>query len=132
MFESINPSEISLPVSDYSMGVKVPMGDLIFIAGQVPLDGDGQLVGKGDIYAQMRQIFKNIKAVVEKAGAKIENIVKLNVYLTDRAYLQAFREVRREFFNEPYPAATGVIVQGLALEDWLAEIEGIAVLPKRI
>jgi reactive intermediate/imine deaminase len=111
------------------MAVKVSSGTLLFVSGQVAVDKDGQLVGKGDIYAQMRQVYQNIQNIITAAGGTMENIVKVTSYVTDRAYFPALREIRREFFREPYPASTAVIVKGLAHEDWLVEIEAVVVLP---
>lgn len=100
------------------------MGDLIFVSGQVSLDTDGELVGEGDIEAQVRQCLVNIQSILDAEGAGLDDIVKLGVFLTDRAHYPS--QVRKEFFNH-MPAATAVIVAGLASPEWLVEIEAVAV-----
>ena len=67
----------------YSHAAKIGSGMVLFIAGQVPLDGGGHLVGSGDFRAQCQQVFENLRAAVEAAGGRFGNIVKLNVYVTD-------------------------------------------------
>ncbi len=111
------------------MGMKVPRGTLLFVSGQVPLNERGQLVGRGDISAQTVQVFKNLQRVVESAGSSMDDIVKMTAYVTDRSHFPTLREVRREFLRVPYPAATGVVVRGLADENWLVEIDAVAVVP---
>ena len=113
----------------YSQGWRVDAPrSIIYIAGQVALDPDGNLVGEGDFAAQCRQVFENLQAVLTEAGATFEDIVKVNVYLTDAANLQIYRDVKAEFVHARQPASTSVEVKGLAFPALLIEVEAVAVL----
>ena len=126
--------EIIQPVSVHSTaGVGyshvAKAGDTVYIAGQIALDVDGNLVGKGDIEAQTHQVYANLQAIIEELGGSLEDIVKLTTYLTDRSHLEAFRRVRNRFFRVPFPPNTLLFVSGLAHPDYLVEIEAVAFLP---
>lgn len=124
----IQPEAVPKPVAQYAQGVEVRGGRILFIAGQVPLDADGRLVGQGDIRAQARRVFENIRAIVEEAGGDMADIVKLTTFLTNMDDYPAFVQVRSEFLSPPYPAATLVAVASLVRPEWLVEVEAIAVL----
>ena len=102
--------------------------DLAFIAGQVALAPDGSLVGVGDIDAQLRQVFANLRAAVEGAGGTLNNIASLTVYVKDIAHHQSYLNVLAEEFAGWRPAATLLQVAALALPELLVEIQAIAVL----
>jgi len=106
---------------------------LIFIAGQLGLDTDNQLVGgPGDFRAQAFKAFQNLKLALEGAGASFKDVVKINNYLTDMSHIGIFREVRDEFVNTAAPpASTTVAISQLARPGALFEIEAIAVLPAK-
>ena len=104
------------------------IGNMIYVAGQVALDPDGNLVGEGDIEAQTRQVFANIRTILALAGAGFEDIVKLNAYVTDRSHYRSTIKVRKELFVR-HPAATVVIVAGLGSPQWLIEVDVVAVAP---
>jgi len=123
--EVIRPANVH-PATGYSHAWKV--GNTIYVAGQVALDREGRLVGPGDFEAQAIQVFENLKAVLEAAGAGLENVVKTTVFLTHFAHRDKFREVRARYFKEPFPASTLVFVESLAQPDWLIEVEAIAVV----
>jgi len=111
----------------YSHGIKI--GNTLFIAGQVALDDDLKLVGPGDAGAQARQTWTNIKTVVEAAGGKITDIVRVTTYVADIGDVDAIQEVRREFFPDgDYPTATMVQVAKLGLPGLLLETEALAVI----
>ena len=110
----------------YSHAAKA--GNTLYIAGQIAQDGDGNLVGGGDIEAQVRQVYTNLKNIMEEAGGSLQNIVKMTTYLTHSSYIETFRSVRNEYFSEPFPPNTLLIVESLALPDFLVEIEAVAVL----
>ena len=114
------------PISHYTDGVRA--GDLLFVSGCVPVDGDGRLVGGDDVVAQARQVFANVGAVLEAAGAGFRDVVKVTVFLTDMGQIAAVQEVRTEFFREPHPASTMVEVSRLVNPEWMVEIEAIAVV----
>jgi len=103
---------------------------LVFISGQVPQDADGQLVGRGDIAAQTRQVLANIRSAIEAAGGTIGDINKITIFMVelDAAAYGAVAQARREFFRGEYPASTLVQVKSLASPDWLIEIEAYAVI----
>jgi enamine deaminase RidA (YjgF/YER057c/UK114 family) len=104
------------------------MGDLIFVAGQVPFDQSGNLVGKGDIRAQVVQVFANLKAVLEAAGSGLDKVGKVTVFTTDIGYRPVIHEIRSKVFAEAgiLPASTLAVVTSLANPDWLVEIEAVA------
>jgi reactive intermediate/imine deaminase len=116
------------PASGYSHAVCFNWPTLM-ISGQVPLDENGQLVGRDDARAQVRQVFLNITAALAAAGATMENVVKLTIFLTDITDLPAFREVRDEFVAaDQLPASSLVQVSGLVDPEFKVEIEAIAEL----
>ena len=103
-------------------------GHTLYIAGQVARDREGRLVGKGDFEAQVRQVFTNLKNILDEVGGSMQNIAKMTTFLTHYNYIETFRGVRDEFFQEPYPANTLLFVESLALPEFMVEIEAIAVL----
>src|SRR2546423_10159295 len=110
----------------YTLGWRV--GNTIYVAGQLPYDKDGNLAGKGDIKAQTRRIFENIRKIVEAGGGKMDDIVKITVFVTDVRYREPYGEVRSEFFGPNPPASTLVQISNLAIPEALIEIEAIAAL----
>ncbi len=104
------------------------VGDFLYISGQIALDRQGNLVGTGDIEAQTRQVYANLRAILEEFGGGFANLVKLTTYLTDRRSLAGFRKVRNELFREPFPPNTLVFIAGLAREEYLIEIEAVAAI----
>lgn len=106
----------------------VQIGNHVYIAGQTAVDEQGRVVGKGDVEAQARQIFLNLKRCLDAVGASFENIVKITVFSLDLdAHQETIRRLRREHFREPV-ASTTLQVSRLVDPDWLLEIEAIAVL----
>lgn len=101
---------------------------IVYVSGQVALDADGNLVGAGDFEAQARQTFDNIGQVLAKAGASFDDIVKLNVYLTDTANLPALGRIKAGYIKGQQPASTAVGVTALAMPGLLLEVEATAVL----
>ena len=101
---------------------------VIFLAGQGPVSADGEVVGEGDFEAQVRQTFENLRTVLEQAGASLESVVKLTVFLTDIGTLREFGRVRNEFLPGPPPASSALQVTALAVPGMLVEVEAIAVL----
>jgi 2-iminobutanoate/2-iminopropanoate deaminase len=126
--KTIQPKTLNDPRPRYSQGILTDGGKVLFIAGQTASDSSGNVVGKGDIKAQTRQVFANIKAVLEASEASFDNLVMTTTYSTDRKYREGYNEVRREIYKKDPPTSTLVIVSGLANEDYLIEIAGIAVL----
>ena len=103
-------------------------GNTLYIAGQVAQDVEGSLVGKGDFEAQVRQVYTNLKNILEEAGGSLQNIVKMTTFLTHYNYIETYRSVRNEYFPEPCPPNTLLIIESLALADYMIEVEAIAVM----
>ncbi|HYT25495.1 MAG TPA: RidA family protein [Actinomycetota bacterium] len=124
----INPAALH-PPTGYTHVVEVTAGRPVYIAGQVALDPAGALVGPGDLRAQARQVFDNLRAALEAVGATFDQVVKLNYYLVDATQLPVVREVRDEYLNpRQLPASTAVEVRRLVRDDLLIEIEAVAVI----
>jgi reactive intermediate/imine deaminase len=126
--EIIVSEKLSRPLGIYSQAVKAEGNRLLFISGMTARDKDGNILGKGDMKVQTRQVLENIKAVLEKAGATFDQIVKVTVFITDMNRFKEIHEVRAQYFKKDYPASTMVQVNGLVSPDMLIEIEAIAVL----
>jgi len=104
-------------------------GRILVISGQVPLDEQGRLVGEDDARAQVRQVFENLTVALAAAGAGMQHIVKLTVYLTDLADLAVFRSVRDEYISLDNPPASSLVqVSGLVNPAFRVEIEALAAL----
>ena len=127
----INPSTMAKPPG-YTHVVEVNgPGRTIYIAGQLGYDGAGKQ--GADFREQATLVYENLKAAIESVGGKMENIVKLNAYLTDiRAQLPIYREVRDKFVNVAAPpASTTIEISKLARDGALLEVEAVAILPAR-
>jgi len=98
-------------IGTYSQAVKV--NNTVYLSGQIPLVPETMDMVKGDIRTQITQVFKNLSAVCEASGGNLQNMVKLNVYLTDLAHFPIVNEVMAEFVQEPYPARAAVGVASL-------------------
>ena len=116
----------------FSHVVEVAGARLIFISGQVPVDGQRQLASR-DFREQVRKVYENLEIALKSAGAGFENVVKTTNYLTDIAQAKDFREVREELFAHlrTRPASTTVVITALIDPQYLLEIEMIAALPAR-
>jgi 2-iminobutanoate/2-iminopropanoate deaminase len=115
-------------IGPYSQAIRA--GNLLFTAGQIPIDpATGQLV-QGDIKAQARQVLKNIAAILEVAGSSMQHVVKTTVFLKNMSDFGAMNEVYAEFFTPPYPARSAVAVAALP-KDVAVEIEAVAVVPEK-
>ena len=113
----------------FTFAPAVRRGDLLFISGITATDAGGDIIGRGDIVAQTRHIFEKLRCVLEAAGAGPGDIVKTTDYIVDTDNYRQTAQVRREFFGERFPAATGVVVKRLLRPDALIEIDAIAVIP---
>lgn len=116
----------------FSQVTTVIEGKLIFVSGQVSWDDKGKVMFPGDLRAQTRQTFENMKIALAAAGASIDNVLKFNIYVVnlDREKWKIVGEERAKYINpEKAPASTMVGVPGLVLEDLLIEIEAVAVIP---
>lgn len=127
-----NPPSLPPPVgfSHLSEG----RGRLVWISGQVPRNARGELVGKGDFAAQLEQVFANLAVAVKEAGGRFADVVKLNYYChesVDRSLLGNVNRIRDRYVDTARPpASTFIFTPGLALADWLIEIEAVLSLPE--
>jgi len=119
---------IAAPRGHYSHAV-MAQGRTLYVAGQVPVDADGAVVGS-DAATQAGQVLSNLRAVLEAASATLDDVVRTTVYLTDLDDRAAVGEVRRAHFVGDPPANTLLVVAGLADPRYLVEIDAIAVLPE--
>ena len=118
----------------YSHGMVAPGGELVVVAGQVGADRAGNLVGPGDVVAQTRQAFENVRAVLEAAGSGMRQIVRFQTFLTHAADIEGFMQARKELFpryfpDGVYPPNTLLVVSRLVVPELLVEIEAMAVKP---
>lgn len=98
-------------IGTYSQAVKC--GNTVYVSGQIPLDpANGQLV-TGDMDAQIRRVFENLKAIINTAGGDFSHVAKLNVFLTDLGNFQLVNKIMSEYFQEPYPARAAIGVAAL-------------------
>ena len=107
----------------------VKAGNTIYLRGQVGTNFEGETIGIGDPTAQAEQAMKNVKLLLEEVGSELSHIVKITIFITDRAYREpVYREVGK-WLKGVFPVCTGLIVQGLAQPQWVMEIDVIAVIP---
>lgn len=124
----IRTSKAPAPVGPYNQAIATS-GQMLFIAGQVPLDPkSGQIVGEGDIKAQTQQVMENIEAILSEAGANWDNIVKTSVFLTDLANFVPMNQVYAEYFAEDTAPARACVEVSRLPKDVLVEIECIAAI----
>ncbi len=109
----------------FAQGKRV--GPFIYTAGQAALEPDGRIAGKGDIKAQTRKTFENIRTVLKLAGADLSDIVKITTYITDESKFNDMLEARAEVFGKNLPASTAVIVKALAFPEMMIEVEAVAI-----
>lgn len=128
MRKSIQPRKLPDPRPRYTQGVLTKPGRVLFIAGQTAVNEKGDVVGRGNIEAQARQVFENIKMVLKEAGGSFDNLVKTTTYITNIKYREGYNRVRLNYYKKNSPTSTLVVVKGLAHKDYMIEIEGIAVL----
>jgi len=118
----------------YSHGMVAPGGEIVVVAGQVGMDRRGRLTGPGDVVAQTRQTFENIRAVLEAAGSTMRQVARFQTFLTHAADIEGFMQARREVFpryfpDGVYPPNTILVVSRLVQPELLVEIEAMAVKP---
>jgi len=109
--EIIHTVDAPEAIGTYSQAVKV--GDVVYLSGQIPLVPETMTVIEGDFASQVRQVFDNLTAVTEAAGGSLQDIVKLNIFLTDLSYFGTVNEIMAEYFQQPYPARAAVGVASL-------------------
>ena len=114
----------------YSHAAKVEAGHLYFIAGQVAVGGDGQVVGKNDFEAQFRQVFENLRVVLEGVGVSFRHVAKFTTYFVHSQDIEKFMRLRAELFPRlfkgKFPPNTICVIDRLVKEDFLFEVEAVA------
>lgn len=116
------------PVANYKMATRMEGGRLLYVSGQVAWDTSGNIVGKGDVGAQARQTFQNLRQVLQAAGGDLGSLMKMTTYITRIEDRPAVAEARGEVFDGEVPASTLIVVKSLFHPDFLVEIEGVAVV----
>jgi 2-iminobutanoate/2-iminopropanoate deaminase len=130
--QNIQPDALSKRVVNglvlYSHVVSIEGARTIYVSGQLARDRAGNVVGKGDMRAQLRQVGENVKAALESAGASLADLVKTTTFVTDIDEYFKHVDVRMEYFGAALPTSTTVEVRRLAHPDLLVEVEAIAVV----
>ena len=125
-----SPDDIRAPFARYSHAVEVPPGHrLLVCSGQLGVTPDDEI--PEDAGAQAELCFANIRSILNSAGMELSDVVRINAYVTDRAWLKPYMEVRDRLFGSPPPASTLMIVSGFASEAYKVEIEVLAAAPQR-
>ena len=130
--KAVTSRDLGPPLGMYSHGVTAPAGELVIVAGQVGTDRAGNLVGPGDVAAQTKQAFENVRTVLAAAGSSMADVVRFQTFLTHAADIDGFMQARREAFPRlfpggVYPPNTLLIVSRLVKPELLVEIEAMAV-----
>ena len=123
--EPIQTSKAPAAIGPYSQAIRA--GNTVYLSGQIPLNPATMEIVKGDVRAQIRQVFDNLAAVAEAAGGSLANAVRLTVYLTDLANFPAVNEIMAEYCEQPYPARAAIGVAQLP-RGAAVEVDGILVL----
>jgi enamine deaminase RidA (YjgF/YER057c/UK114 family) len=131
----IKPAGFAAPLGLYSPGMAVAAGEIVAVAGMTGIDGAGRIAG-ADVGAQTKQALANVKAVVEAAGCKMRDVIRLQTFLTRADDVAGFMKARQEVFavefpGGPYPTNTLLVVSALAQPELRVEIEAMAVKPLR-
>jgi 2-iminobutanoate/2-iminopropanoate deaminase len=126
--QAIVSSKLSKPVGVFSHAVKAEGKQFLFISGLTARDINGNVVGKGDMRVQTKQILENMKIILEEAEASFDHIVKVTVFVTDLKKFKEIHDVRAQYFKGDLPASTLVQVSRLVNEDSMIEIDAVAVL----
>ncbi len=121
--EIIQTKNAPKAIGTYSQAVKT--GNTIYLSGQIPLDPQSMQLVEG-IEAQIHQVFKNLRSVVEAAGGQLSDIIKINIYLTDLSHFAMVNTIMGEYFTQPYPARAAVGVASLP-RNALIEADGVVV-----
>lgn len=109
--EVIRTDQAPQAIGTYSQAIRA--GNTVYLSGQIPLVPATMELVTGDMEAQVRRVFENLKAVAEAAGGGLKDVVKLNVFLTDLAHFPLVNQVMAQYFQEPYPARAAVGVAAL-------------------
>lgn len=125
MKQSIQAGAAPEAIGTYSQAVKID--NTVYLSGQIPLDPETMTIVEGDIEVQIRRVFDNLQAVVIEANGRLDDIVKLTVYLTDLAHFPIVNQVMTDYFSLPYPARAAVGVAALP-KDAQIEVDAVMVV----
>lgn len=120
--EIIRTDQAPQAIGTYSQAVKC--GSRVYLSGQIPLDPESMKLVEGDIEVQIRRVFDNLRAVAKAAGGNLDDVAKLNVFLTDLSHFPVVNQVMAEYFTEPYPARAAIGVAALP-KDAAVEMDAI-------
>jgi len=126
-FSTISTPEAK-PVANYKMATRLEGGRLLYVSGQVAWDTNGNIVGKGDVRAQARQTFENLRGVLRADGGDLSSLMKVTTYITRIEDFPAVAQARSEVFQGELPASTLIVVKSLFHPDFLIEVEGVAAI----
>lgn len=129
MPQRFNPPEVWQPFGAFAMGVVQGEGRVVHLKGQVALDRDGEVVGAGDMAAQVRQVLENIRAMLAHVGGTMGDVISLTQYTTDIEAFMGCGPIRAEYFAAPFPVTTTVEARRLYRPDLLIEITAVAEIP---
>jgi len=116
------------PVANYKMATRLEGGRLLYVSGQVAWDTNGNIVGKGDVRAQARQTFENLRGVLRAEGGDLSSLMKVTTYITRIEDFPAVAQARSEVFQGELPASTLIVAKSLFHPDFLIEVEGVAAI----
>jgi len=125
MKQIINTQQAPTPIGIYSQAVRA--GQLLYISGQIGMNPETETLVSGGFEAEARQVFENIQAIVESAGGRLMDVIKLTVYVIDMKSVDILNDIMQEIFHEPYPVRAVVQVSALP-RNALVEIETTALL----
>lgn len=128
--EVLNSPRYGVPLPGFTHAVRAPaQGRLLFVSGVTSRTANGELVGKGDIERQARQVMENIRAILEDTGGSLADVVRVVTYVRRMDDHPIVRRIRHEYFGDSPPASTLVEVSRLFDPDQLIEVEATAILP---
>ncbi len=130
MVDAVNPSGVWAPFGAFSMAVIQGEGQIVHLKGQVSLDGAGEVVGAGDMRAQVRQVLTNIRDMLASMGGRMGDVVSLVHYAVDIEKFMTTGDIRKEFFAAPFPVTTTIEVKRLYRPELLIEITAVAEIPR--
>lgn len=123
----VTPPDVAPPHGAYTQAIIVAAASpLIFLSGQIPVDGEGNTVGEHDASAQMRQVLRNVARLLEANNSGLEHVVKVTIYVTDMAHRGEIVAVRNDVLAESRPASTLVGVRELGDPRWMVELDVVA------
>jgi 2-iminobutanoate/2-iminopropanoate deaminase len=133
MKTKINPANFTKTVGAYSQGLKVDMGaqSMIFVSGQLAMDAEGTPIAPTDISAQTRYVFENIKRILKEANAELEDVVKVQIFLTDISKFSQVSAIRNEYLENIKPVSTLVEISRTVKDGCDVEIEVTAIVDNK-